>query len=298
MASDVIDAPSAGDDRRVAYVFGPFRLVPAEFRLERTGEDPIDLKPTALKLLLVLIQNPKRLVPKGQVFSAVWEQVVEDGALTAQVKGLRDLMRDSATKPKFIETIPGRGLRFLLDVQEEWLDAEAEAKGRSAPKAEKGRRLSGPTGANEPNQWIVDLSGEWHAIWETTAHNELNINHEVVEFSQDRANIVVKNLAASQDNKDGGYLWEARLTVHDNRHMVGAYWSVDRSVNARGTLYMLLNPTGRFITGVWAGCNIDTDLASGRVALARSKDDATAEFTRLTDPVRRRAHTGSPLFTT
>lgn len=294
MTSDAVGASSGVDDRRKAYVFGPFRLVPTEFRLEREGEKPLDLKPTAQKLLLFLVQNPKRLLAKDDVFGAVWQQTVEDNALTAQVKNLRDLMRDDAANPKIIETVPGRGLRFLLDVREEWMDAEAEAKGLSA-RAAPGRR-SVPVSTNEPTQWVVEVAGEWNAIWETTAHNELNINHEVVMFSQDRANIIVKNVAASPDNKDGGYLWEARLTLHDNRHMVGAYWSLDKTVNARGTLYLLVNPTGRFITGVWAGCNIDTDLACGRVALSRSKEDATVEFERLTNPRSRRAHAGAPFF--
>lgn len=275
------------EDSRVAYIFDSFRLVPSEYRLERKDAGPETLRPTELCVLLVLVRKSKRLVRRKEIFEAVWpgQNSVEEGTLNTQIKLLREILGDDANNPRFIETLPRRGFKFLPEVHEEWLDAESEAKAQlgeqAIAKLQKGIPVYGKTQL-VGSLWIVDVTGEWHAIWETTAHHKVNINHEVVDFSQEGANITLKNREASPDNIDGGYLWEARLTLHDNRHMVGAYWSVDRSVNARGTLYLVVNTTGRFVTGVWAGCNIDRDLACGRVAFGKSRRDAEGEFSRFT----------------
>jgi DNA-binding winged helix-turn-helix (wHTH) protein len=222
MSPEGVGGSSGGDDRRVAYDFGPFRLVPAEYRLERGGEEPQVLQPMPLKVLLFLVQNPLRLLTRDEVFIGVWEQIVEDNTLNAQISTLRDVMRDGENGAKFIETLPKRGIRFKFEVTKVWLDAEAQAKGQSATPVHDRRPTSVPS-ANEPALRTVEVAGDWNAIWETTAHNRLNVNHEFVMFMQDGVNIIVKNNAASSDNKDGGYLWEARLTLHDNSHMVGAY---------------------------------------------------------------------------
>lgn len=285
---------SAGDiDRRLSYVFGPFRFTPAEYRLEQKGGGPTSLTAKERDLLLFLVKNHQRVISREEIFDAVWQQVVEDNVLTAQIKNLRELMGDTAKGSKYLETLPGRGIRFCIDVQEDWIDAEVQAKRRPVAPARGSKDV---TSTGTGGSWIADLAGEWHAIWETTAHHELNINHEVVAISQDGATIVLENLAASPENKDGGYLWEARLSIHDNRHLVGAYWSIERPVNARGTLYLVLNPTGRYLIGIWVGCNIDNDLACGRVALSRSEEDASAEFKRLTNPKTSSQRVGSPLF--
>ena len=281
-------------DRRLSYTFGGLGLRPSECCLERLDDPdlpPIDLGDKQLGILLVLIRTPKRLVKKRTLFDEVWGegQAVEDGALTAQIKILRDALGDDAADPTFIETVARRGFRFLLDVKDEWVDAESSARAQAPPESDLAE-----VDGNRGKTWNVDLSGEWHAVWETTAHEERNVNHEVLLFSQSRANLRVVNPEASPDNPDGGYAWEARLTIHDNRHLVGAYWSTDAAVNARGTLYLVLNRTGRFITGVWAGCNIDSDLACGRVAMERTHDSAAAEFQRLATG--RSAARGSPLF--
>jgi DNA-binding winged helix-turn-helix (wHTH) protein len=217
------------EDGRVAYVFDSFRLVPSEYRLERKDAGHETLGTVGLCVLLVLVRNSKRLVRRKEIFDAVWpgQNSVEDGTLNTQIKLLRELLGDDANSPRFIKTLPGRGFMFLPDVQEEWLDAESEAKAQlrkqSVAEGQKGIPAQGKTQL-VGSLWIVDVTGAWHAIWETTAHYKVNINHEVVDFSQDGANITLKNCEASPDNVDGGYLWEARLTLHDNRHMVGAYW--------------------------------------------------------------------------
>src|SRR5438105_3306287 len=97
------------EDSRVAYVFDAFRLVPSEFRLERDGAPPETLGRITLAVLLVLVRSGKRLVPRREVFEAVWpdQKSVEDGTLNTQIKLLRDFLGDDADNPTFIQTVSG-----------------------------------------------------------------------------------------------------------------------------------------------------------------------------------------------
>ena len=67
------------------YRFGEFALDPRRRILLRAGS-PISLTPKALDVLVFLLQNPNRLVPKEELLRAVWKDTfVEDGNLTQYI---------------------------------------------------------------------------------------------------------------------------------------------------------------------------------------------------------------------
>ena len=100
------------------YEFGPFCLDPVEHTLFREGR-PIPLRPKVFDLLLVLVENRGHLLDKEQLMSAVWaEQFVEEGNLNKNISMLRQALGESDSGPRFIETVPKRGYRFIADVRE------------------------------------------------------------------------------------------------------------------------------------------------------------------------------------
>ena len=83
----------------------------------RDGE-PIDLNTRYFDALTLLVREHGRLVPKDRFMSEVWRGVpVTDEALTQCVKTLRRLLGDDAGSPRFIETVPKHGYRFISPVQ-------------------------------------------------------------------------------------------------------------------------------------------------------------------------------------
>jgi len=92
------------------------------FRFDRSGgvlfrRDSGALVPVgtrALDILGVLIERAGDLVSKDEIMQVVWpETVVEDGNLTVQISALRRILDDGRPEGSAIQTIPGRGYRFV-----------------------------------------------------------------------------------------------------------------------------------------------------------------------------------------
>ena len=101
----------------VAYAFGPFRLNPADYQCVRGGV-PVAMAPKSLDLLLFLVTRPGALVTKDEIMSALWQDVaVSDNALTQVVSDLRRALDDDPLAPKYVQTVPRRGYRFVGSVE-------------------------------------------------------------------------------------------------------------------------------------------------------------------------------------
>jgi len=100
------------------YDFADFRVDPDERVLLRDGV-PLPLTPKAFHMLLVLVENHGRIVEKEKLMTEIWaDSFVEEGSLSVNARKLRQALGDDASEPKFIETIPRRGYRFIAEVTE------------------------------------------------------------------------------------------------------------------------------------------------------------------------------------
>jgi predicted ATPase/DNA-binding winged helix-turn-helix (wHTH) protein len=107
------------------YEFGPFRLEISERRLLRDGRR-VPLRAKVLDTLCVLVSRSGRLVGKDDLIAAVWpDSIVEENNLAHNINALRKALGDA----RLIETVPGKGYRFL--------------GAASSPPAVPGRRSSG-----------------------------------------------------------------------------------------------------------------------------------------------------------
>jgi len=101
----------------VIFLFDRFRADDIAFRLTADGA-PVPLEPKALRLLLYLIQNRGRLVRKQEILDAVWaDAAVTESALTRCIGLLRKTLDDDSREPRFIETVPTAGYRFIARVE-------------------------------------------------------------------------------------------------------------------------------------------------------------------------------------
>ena len=103
---------------RHLYEFGSFRVNPAERLLLREGQ-PVPLKAKVFDVLLVLIRRSGHLVEKSEIMTAIWpDSFVEESNLTVSVSLLRKALGDDGDEHKYIQTVSGRGYRFLGEVRE------------------------------------------------------------------------------------------------------------------------------------------------------------------------------------
>lgn len=94
--------------------FGPFRLHRANQSLWRDSAE-IALTPKAFAVLLHIADRAGSLVTKHELLDAVWGDThVTDGVLKRCVAEIRKALQDPADEPRYIQTLHGRGYRFLL----------------------------------------------------------------------------------------------------------------------------------------------------------------------------------------
>lgn len=73
-----------------------------------------------MQVLLMLLERPGEVVLREEIRSKLWpgSTVVEfDHSINAAVRRLRDALRESAVKPRYVETLPRRGYRFIGEVR-------------------------------------------------------------------------------------------------------------------------------------------------------------------------------------
>ena len=98
------------------YRFGEFVLDPGRRTLAR-ADSPVSLTPKAFDVLLVLVQNPNRLVTKEELLQAVWgDTFVEEGNLTQYISLLRKALGDNSEGARLIVTIARKGYQFTGNV--------------------------------------------------------------------------------------------------------------------------------------------------------------------------------------
>lgn len=100
------------------YTFGPFEVDVATCQLRRDGT-VVSLTPKGFDLLLLLIRNRERVVPKDELLKTVWSGAfVSEDNLTSTIWVIRRTLGDDSNQSTFIATVPRRGYRFIARVTE------------------------------------------------------------------------------------------------------------------------------------------------------------------------------------
>jgi DNA-binding winged helix-turn-helix (wHTH) protein len=100
--------------------FGAFELrtAPAELRL---NGDPVKLPPQPLKVLELLARRSGEVLTRNEIRDHVWcgDTFVDfEQGLNFCIRQIREALGDHADAPRFVETLPRRGYRFLMPVTE------------------------------------------------------------------------------------------------------------------------------------------------------------------------------------
>ncbi len=120
-----------------SFRFERFHLDPPNRQLRRDGV-PVELNARYLDALALLVREADGLVTKDRFHDEVWRGVpVTDEALTQCIRTLRRQLGDDAANPRFIETVPKHGYRFIAAVE---AGSAAAPRGPTAPVSNDWRR--------------------------------------------------------------------------------------------------------------------------------------------------------------
>ena len=109
--------------------FGVFELDTQTGELRKSGRT-IRLRPQAAKVLTALVVRPQELVTREELKDQIWGQetfVDFEHGLNLCIQQIRAALDDDADVPRYIETLPRRGYRFIAPVQD---SSEEQALGR------------------------------------------------------------------------------------------------------------------------------------------------------------------------
>ena len=119
--------------------FDCFEFDPSSGELRRDGT-PIRLQPQPAKLLSLLVSRAGEVITRNELAQEVWgsETFVDfEQGLNFAVRQIRTVLGDDADQPRFLETVPKRGYRFIAP-----LDLEADAEPQSKPASWPGLRTA------------------------------------------------------------------------------------------------------------------------------------------------------------
>jgi DNA-binding winged helix-turn-helix (wHTH) protein/tetratricopeptide (TPR) repeat protein len=104
---------------RETYRFGDFVLDVASYQLRENGR-PVRLERQPMDLLILLVEGRRQLVSRGEIADRLWSKDVfvdvETGVNTA-IRKIRQALHDSSETPRFVETVSGKGYRFIAPVE-------------------------------------------------------------------------------------------------------------------------------------------------------------------------------------
>ena len=98
--------------------FADFALTLAPLKLERAGR-AVDLRNRALKLIALFVERPGELISHEEISQALWGERQVDFArgIHVCIGEIRHALMDDADNPKYIETLPRQGYRFICPVK-------------------------------------------------------------------------------------------------------------------------------------------------------------------------------------
>jgi DNA-binding winged helix-turn-helix (wHTH) protein len=134
--------------------FDDFELDYARFQLCRAGKT-VRLEGLPLQLLMFLVEKRGQLVTREEISGALWSKDVfvdvEQGINTA-IRKIRRALADEATEPRYLQTVVGRGYRFVAPNAEEISPAQSASESLSVSPEELGRAIMTAAGLDPDNR--------------------------------------------------------------------------------------------------------------------------------------------------
>ncbi len=107
------------------------------YQLRRAGR-VLKLEPIPMKLLMLLVQHREGLVTRDQIVEHIWGMDVfldTDNSINGAIRKIRQVLRDDPEHPRFVETVSGKGYRFIAPV------SEPETQERPDPTPDSARAI-------------------------------------------------------------------------------------------------------------------------------------------------------------
>lgn len=196
-----------------SFRIADWSVEPARNRIARDGET-VDLEPKVMDLLVFLADRPGETVRREVLADALWPGlIVNEDALSRTIFKLRKALGDDARAPRYVETIPKRGVRLIAAVAPAVaigpVRAEPHAQDRGPDRSGAGLGVSLATAALA----LIVCAG---VLWFALGRGEVQPGADDVSAAQEDSS----GAAAMLRRADGFY---TRFTRSDNEAALALY---------------------------------------------------------------------------
>src|ERR1700722_12864609 len=104
---------------RQSILFGEDFALDLRPRRLRHGNRVLKLERIPLEILLLLLERPGEIVTRDEIISRIWGNDVfldTDNGTRGAIRKIRQALRDDPETPRFIQTVTGRGYRFIAPI--------------------------------------------------------------------------------------------------------------------------------------------------------------------------------------
>ncbi|KGJ86850.1 winged helix-turn-helix domain-containing protein [Colwellia psychrerythraea] len=148
-----------------AFRFSEFEAIPqANLLIKRSQKKR--LEPKVMSLLVLLASKNGDVVTRSEILATLWPNiVVGDEVISQLIYSLRNALVDDAKNPKYIETIPKKGYRFIAEVKVTNADfpaekipeksAEKNTRIESSESSESSESLNNNSQVSSKNKWLI-----------------------------------------------------------------------------------------------------------------------------------------------
>lgn len=178
------------------------------------GNQKIDLEPTPLLMLKVLISKPGEVVSKNELLERVWQhRVVGDDALSQAISRLRKALGDNSKPPQYIQTVPRKGYRLAQNV-------ELQTSNDNPPNQIGRRKLLALCLASITLMLLVILKSNWEEFKPLEQHSE-NSGSGKASSDQLQKSHAPTSMAETLTNKADDFYFQ--YTRADNEAAIDLY---------------------------------------------------------------------------
>ncbi len=157
---------SEGNNQARLFRFGMFELDSDTGELRKDGKSRPRIRDQALQILIMLLEKSDEVVSRDELRERLWPAdtfVDFDHGLNTAINQVRTALGDSAANPKFIQTLPRRGYRFIGPVQVVGRDGTAvgsENNGRSIERNPKTQVHTSTANLGHPENQVHDSTAD------------------------------------------------------------------------------------------------------------------------------------------
>ena len=144
------------------FKFGEdFELDVRAYELRSAGT-ALKLKPIPMELLLLLVERRGQLVTREQIVERIWgagRALDTDNSINGAISRIRQVLRDDPERPRFVQTVPSRGYRFIAAVEASGIEDAVIGNGETHP-VEQDPNSAAPTPPVREIQEAVEAGRE------------------------------------------------------------------------------------------------------------------------------------------